>query len=136
MPRRFPPPWTVKNNDDAYWLEDAEGHEFGYCYFREDRPANSDPLTRDEARRLVTNFARLPELLRAQAPKPSGTIRGDGEATFPEAPIIGQRIGGEPESEAEHFLVCPACGQAFDMRDLSQVLHHETKGHGPIPGDG
>ena len=42
---------------------------------------------------------------------------------------IGQRLGGEPESEADHYMRCPACGGYFDMRDLGQVLEHE----GPLP---
>ena len=38
----------------------------------------------------------------------------------------------EVGSEAEHFMNCAACGQAFDMRDLGQVFHHEELGHKPI----
>jgi hypothetical protein len=45
----------------------------------------------------------------------------------------GMRLGGEPESEAEHFYVCKACGQAVDMRDLGQVFHHEVPGHERLP---
>ncbi len=43
--------------------------------------------------------------------------------------IIGKRLGGEPENEAEHFMQCKACGGWFDMRDLAQVFEHE----GPLP---
>ena len=43
--------------------------------------------------------------------------------------IIGQRLGGEPKSEADHFMQCPACGGTFDMRDLAQVFQHD----GPLP---
>lgn len=42
---------------------------------------------------------------------------------------IGERFGGEPASEAEHFMQCPACGGYVDMRDLGQVMEHE----GPLP---
>lgn len=45
--------------------------------------------------------------------------------------IIGKRLGGEPKDEAEHFMKCNACGQAFDMRDLEQVCYHEVPGHQP-----
>jgi len=29
-PRRFPPPWTVHHNDDAYWVQDRNGRRFGF----------------------------------------------------------------------------------------------------------
>jgi hypothetical protein len=41
----------------------------------------------------------------------------------------GTRVGGDPESEAEHFYVCKACGQAVDMRHLGEVFRHEEPGH-------
>lgn len=37
------------------------------------------------------------------------------------------------DGEAEHFIICPDCGQAFDARDLKQVLHHQRARHFPIP---
>lgn len=43
--------------------------------------------------------------------------------------LIGERLGGAPASEAEHFMQCPTCGGYVDMRDLGQVLEHE----GPLP---
>ena len=43
--------------------------------------------------------------------------------------IIGERVGGEPEDECEHYVKCPACGGYFDARDLAQVLEHA----GPLP---
>lgn len=49
--------------------------------------------------------------------------------------IVGTRIGGEPASEAEHFYVCKASGQAVDKRDLGQVFHHELGDHKPLPRD-
>ena len=39
--------------------------------------------------------------------------------------IIGERLGGEPQDEREHFIQCPACGRWLDMRDLGEVLDHE-----------
>jgi hypothetical protein len=47
--------------------------------------------------------------------------------------VLGKRVGGEPESESEHFYICEACGQAVDKRDLHAVLHHEAEGHEPLP---
>jgi hypothetical protein len=49
--------------------------------------------------------------------------------------IIGVRDGPQPENEADHFYVCAQCGQAVDMRDLGQVIHHEQPQHEPIDLD-
>jgi len=48
-------------------------------------------------------------------------------------PIIGKRLGKPVVDESEHFMNCGACGQAFDMRDLSQVFYHEEPDHKPLP---
>ncbi len=43
------------------------------------------------------------------------------------------RKGGDPVDEVEHFMNCGACGQSFDMRDLSEVFYHEELDHKPRP---
>lgn len=50
-------------------------------------------------------------------------------------PYIGEREGGDPADEAEHFYLCPACQQPVDMRDLAAVFHHEEPGHTPLPAE-
>jgi uncharacterized C2H2 Zn-finger protein len=42
---------------------------------------------------------------------------------------IGKRLDKPAASEAEHFMACPNCGAMLDMRDLGQVLEHDTPLH-------
>jgi len=68
--RRFPPPWSVEESDGYFIVKDANGQKLGYVYFDNPRAA-ATPLTRDEARRIAANVAKLPELL---APHPSAAL--------------------------------------------------------------
>jgi hypothetical protein len=52
-PRRFPPPWTLEDHNDACFIvRDTTGQALGHFYF-EDEPGRRSAaklLTRDEAR--------------------------------------------------------------------------------------
>lgn len=71
---RAQPPFTVKSSDAAFWVEDATGLRFGYCYFEDQVVVGTgaDRPSRDLARRLALWIARLPELAPARERWPSG----------------------------------------------------------------
>jgi hypothetical protein len=62
MSRRFPPPWSVEETDACFIVRDANRQALAYVYFEEEpgRRAAAKLLTRDEARRIAANIAKLP----------------------------------------------------------------------------
>ena len=68
--RRFPPPWSVDEADSkldrrCFIVRDANRQALAYVYCEEEpgRRAAAHLLTRDEARRIAANIAKLPGLL-------------------------------------------------------------------------
>jgi len=68
LPRHFPPPWSVKALPACFLVEYGDGHAIAHVHFEDESGRRSMFVTRDEARRIAANFAKLRELLRQ--PKP------------------------------------------------------------------
>jgi hypothetical protein len=68
--RRFPPPWSAEEHQESYSVRDATSFPICWLYFAR-READIDPLhgnrmTKDQARRIAANIAKLPGLLGAE----------------------------------------------------------------------
>jgi hypothetical protein len=63
--RRFPAPWAVETIPGGLKVCDANGRSLAYVYGHADSHAAgiANALTLDEARRIASNIAKLPELV-------------------------------------------------------------------------
>jgi hypothetical protein len=57
-------PGSVEETDACFIARDADGQALAYVYFEEEpgRRSAAKLLTKDDARRMAANFAKLPEL--------------------------------------------------------------------------
>jgi hypothetical protein len=65
MITRFPAPWRIVELPNGFAVEDATGKQIGVFYGRAPCSAgHTGIMTMDEARQMVIDFAKLPELLK------------------------------------------------------------------------
>lgn len=66
MPRRFPAPRKADRIPGGYVVKDATAQALAYVCGRETRNEadTAKALTMDEARRIVANIAKLPDILK------------------------------------------------------------------------
>jgi len=90
---RFPPPWKAVEIEGGWSVQDADGKPLGYFYGRDD---DTDQvlctLSREQARRMAVNFARLPELLALE--KSERIFDGDHNPTHLKPAARSSRTGG------------------------------------------
>ena len=67
--RRFPPPWSAEETGPCFIVRDSNGQAIAYVYCEDDpgRRSTAKLLTRDEARRIAVNIAKLPALIQGGA---------------------------------------------------------------------
>ena len=65
--RRLPPPWSVEEQEACFVVRDRDGQKLAYVYFEEEpgRRSAAKLLSKDEARRIAANIAKLPKLTKA-----------------------------------------------------------------------
>ena len=66
--RRFPPPWSIEDIGGCFVVKASNDRPLVFIYYWDGfgRRSLAKLLTRDTARRIAANIAKLPEVLRCR----------------------------------------------------------------------
>ena len=150
--RRFPPPWTVIERAESFWVQDASGQTVGWFYFR-DNPETARhagvlerrwPASRSQIRlhglrcrreRVQTEDPRHRRQLRApRAPQPEHERGGRGEGMTINLPKIN--CPARAAARAEHIEPRRPCDQRGPDRRRPQDVPVGDKMLIPASDDG
>jgi hypothetical protein len=101
-PRRFDTPWSFRELEQTFRIEDVNGQAVAYTYFRKDenKARQANVLTWDKARRIAAKFAAVDR--RADAlDQISGNVNTEGlderldQPTFGNHFVIRMSVSGE-----------------------------------------
>ena len=103
MARRFPPPWSRQEQDACFIVRDNDGQAVAYVYFEDEpgRRSAANLLTRDEARRIAANIAKLPDLLRQPAGATSTAALAICERVAELQALLDDHVAGGTHSAAD-----------------------------------
>lgn len=121
MTRRFPPPWTVENIAGGFVVKDASGQQLAHVYA--DNPQIVNTLTEDEARRIASYIARLPEYVRkANAAQTAQTAQNTAPSHAPSITLGGSSPAHTVQQTGKRVKVMKLTGFAIAMWGVSAYV--------------